>query len=403
MPLFLSSSQHRSSNCTGLKPGTAITSATLSNVNTACKLTLSGTGAPTVTGDINGTITRTGDTYFAAGKVNGEGEAVFQMAVPALEETSGIRILTITQGTDIFKDVKFSMKSIGSATSVNTVCQLFALPAGALEGVFSVSANKKVFFSKGNLYAQKTGDNWTWNFYDEQYKYNSIATSSGRRTAADTDTEIDLFTWGYNATTPLDPTGKSYVKAHTTDGDKLVYYKASSDSSERGDDWGVAYCESNEIAVGTWRTLSKDEWTYLFNTRSNASSLYKPGVTVCGKTNCVVLLPDNWEWDETADEHNVGTGWQDGGYPETQTGNEVTWQTMQAAGAICLPAAGERDGSDVIFVGNSGLYWSSTATAPVNYHDLAYGVFFYSSNVRPDDSDGRRCLGYSVRLITESK
>ena len=126
-------------NCTGLKPGTAITSATLSNVNTECKLTLSGTAAPSVSGDINGTITRTGDSYFATGKINAEGEAVFQIAVPALEAASGARILTVAQGSDEVKDKNFSKKAIDPATSVNTVCQLVGLPAGALPGVFTVS------------------------------------------------------------------------------------------------------------------------------------------------------------------------------------------------------------------------------------------------------------------------
>lgn len=111
-------------NCTGLKPGTAITSATLSNVNTACKLTLSGDKAPVVAGVTNGTITRTGDEYFAATKVNDEGEAVFQIAVPKLETASGARVLTVAQGSDEVKDKNFSKKSIDPATSVNTVCQL---------------------------------------------------------------------------------------------------------------------------------------------------------------------------------------------------------------------------------------------------------------------------------------
>ena len=99
-------------NCTGLKPGTTITSATLSNVNTACKLTLSGSAAPTVSGGTNGTITRTGDEYFAAEKVNSEGVAVFQIAAPKLETASEARVLTIAQGSDEFEYKNFSKKSL---------------------------------------------------------------------------------------------------------------------------------------------------------------------------------------------------------------------------------------------------------------------------------------------------
>lgn len=279
------------------------------------------------------------------------------------------------------------------------------LPDGALPGLFTVGIGAdgtagtaddvQVRFSKGNLYAKNEGTtespDWKWHFYDEQYKYNSIATSSGSRTAADTDTEIDLFTWGYNATYSVKPTGSDFVGGHDTEGNKQL--KHSTD----GDDCGVAYCNSNNIAVGTWRTLSTAEWQYLFNGRDNASNLYKGGVTVCGKTNCVVLLHDNWEWDETADEHNVGTGWQDGGYPETQTGNEVTWERMEKAGAVCLPAAGYRSGSIVYNVGDNGYYWSATA----NDEYGAFSVYFFSYYVRPSSGDYRGS-GCSVRLITES-
>ena len=140
-----------------------------------------------------------------------------------------------------------------------------------------------------------------------------------------------------------------------------------------------------------WCTLSTNEWQYLFNGRDSASNLYKYGVTVCGIANCVVLLPDGWTWDAST----VGTGWQTD-YPSTSD-DKVTWQKMEEAGAVCLPAAGGRDGSLVYDVGGYGDYWSSTAYD----EDLAYNVFFYSYGVDPDDN-GARNFGCSVRLITES-
>ena len=134
----------------------------------------------------------------------------------------------------------------------------------------------------------------------------------------------------------------------------------------------------------------------MFNTRSNASSLYKCGVTVCGKVNCVVLLPDNWQWNAST----VGTGWQTGGYPETQTSNEVTWEKMEKAGAVCLPAAGRRDLAygEVKNVGVSGFYWSSTANGEFS----AYNAFF-NGNLVQTDPHSYRTLGYSVRLVTNVK
>lgn len=263
------------------------------------------------------------------------------------------------------------------------------IPAGALPGVFTVDDpdgapdsgdEKKIHFSKGNLTCSVTDTKWS--FYEHQYDCAANGDASS--------TLISLFTWGYSASTSLNPKGETYVEDHTTDGDKLVYDKVS---SEGGDDWGVAYCESNEIAVGTWRTLSTAEWQYLFNTRSNASNLYKGGVTVCGKTNCVVLLPDNWQWDAST----VGTSWQTE-YPETSTeSNPVTWERMEKAGAVCLPAAGYRSGSIVYNVGDNGYYWSATA----NDEYGAFSVYFFSYYVRPSSSDYRGS-GCSVRLITES-
>ena len=271
--------------------------------------------------------------------------------------------------------------------------------------MFSVSADKQVYFSQGNLYAKNEGTegnkDWKWHFYDEQYQYNSIPVdNSGERTATDGDTEIDLFTWGYDNTSSNDsysfnPVNTKGITAHTTTEDKQLVYNTDS-----GDDWGVAYCSSNNITVGTWRTLTTEEWQYLFSYDGTAyggdnhdndirRGNYKYGVTVCGKANCVVLLPDSWKW-----EGAVGLGWQTE-YPETQTSNEVTWQTMEDAGAVCLPAAGDRGDSDVWEVGDWGYYWSSTAVGDNN----AFSMSFEVENVKRCISD--RGCGFSVRLVTD--
>ena len=157
--------------------------------------------------------------------------------------------------------------------------------------------------------------------------------------------------------------------------------------------------------TGFWRVLSgsdNGEWKYLINKDNECgttvrSDKYKYGVTVCGKTNCLVLLPDDWKWGE----NGVGTDWQDGGYPETST-DKVTWQTMEKAGAVCLPAAGYRDGSSgnalVNNVGLNGSYWSASP----NGRNLAFDLYFDSSDVLPN-SHGARYRAHSVRFVTESK
>ena len=254
----------------------------------------------------------------------------------------------------------------GGKTATCTVTVMDALPIE-----FSVSADKKVHFSKGNLYYDGSAFKFETNQYDSPASWNT--------------SHVSHFYWSKDASVA---TAKTYSDAGASDGD--VFFTNAD---------GFTVNVGGKKQTG-WRTLSKAEWQYLFNKdntygENKRSGKYKCGVTVCGKTNCVVLLPDNWEWDETADEHNVGTGWQDGGYPETQTGNEVTWEKMEDAGAVCLPAAGYRNDSIFFEVGNHGRYWSSTMGK--NYPDA---VSFTDSDVSPGNF-GRPLNGYSVRLVKE--
>ena len=353
-------------NCTGLKANTAIDKATLSNVNTACKLTLSGSTAPTVSGGTNGTITRTGDSYFAVGKVNGEGEAVFQIAVPVLETASEARILTVAQGSDEVKDKKFTTNSLVAATSVNTVCQLKGLPDGALPGVFTISddggaTTKQICFSQGNLWYGKVGDaqTATFNFEANQYGFNSSYQS----------TYVSHFYW-------------------SKDADEAVKQDFNWEQSMSTGDVFFTNVDGFKVNVGGkeqsgWRTLSKDEWVYLINTRTvnggqGAGKSYSLNITYGGKMG-LVLYPD----DYSGSTLTSGTDYTDANFP---------------ADCVFLPAAGCRDGSSVDDVGGSGYYWSSTAGD--SYY--AYSVFF-NSNFVVSGSYDYRDYGFSVRLITESK
>ena len=67
-------------------------------------------------------------------------------------------------------------------------------------------------------------------------------------------------------------------------------------------------------------------------------------------------------------------------------------------GVVLLSAAGLRRGFFVDNIGVYGYYWSSTTQD----ENSAYSVYFGSDYVHPSNSVFRN-LGYSVRLITESK
>ena len=392
-------------NCTGLQTGASgavegIDKAEIDGVSTACELTVDGSGVTAVAGTTPGKITRT--------EITGTGASVFQqsdsrgffrLALAADPTAPAARNILVFQGSNV-SGASFTSTTLATGKSYNTVYQMeeYATPpAGMLSGGFTVNAQgKKVYFSKGNLtYNVSTS---FWAFYEHQYDC---------ATAYDANL-ISLFTWGYSESTSCLPAGKTYISSHPIIRDKLVYNKYSSDG---GDDWGVAYCESNNIMVGTWRTLTAEEWQYLFS--YDGSSIggenydndtrrgnYKCGVTVCGKTNCAVLLPDNWQW-----EGAVGTGWQND-YPESSTQTSpVTWLTMQEAGAVCLPAAGSRFGSNFNYtdnVGSGGNYWSSSSGGTGGFSGtdfLAFTMHFDSSKAYPLNVSCN--IGYCVRLVTE--
>ena len=226
-----------------------------------------------------------------------------------------------------------------------------------------MAEGKQVHFACGNLYAKKIDafgvSSWMWGIYVLQYGSNSLNTGE-LRTATEEDTQIDLFTWGYDASTSLLPTGTAYPDDDFTD-------------------WG------SNIVGAVWRTPTVEEWQYLFTGRTNASSLYKRAVTVCGKQNSLIIAPDYWDITSCPLQDEYG-----------DSSSPMTWAEAQEAGLVCLPAAGDRDGSRVNSVGVYGDYWSSSAS----YSVFAYNLHFNSGIVTLGSHNSRN-YGYTVRLITE--
>ena len=357
-------------NCAGLEPGKTVKCAKLTNVNTVCKLTLSGTDTPAISGDVNGTISRAGDAQLVAGNANSGGSAIFQIATPVLEATetetySDPRVLTVTQGKIDFTDQNFSRKSLPAATAVNSIINFaFGYTSVHLIGVFSVSPTKKVYFSPGNLQAtyNSSTKKYTWDFAENQYHV--IGNAPGNTTITDDlfgvkqidGAVVDLFGWSTGST--------DYgINVSNVEGD----YQGSFV------DWGKAYCNSQKISPeDSWQTLKKDEWKYLLEKH--------PGkfASVNG-VNGYVVAPDNF------------TGVLAASYSDDSA--------LAADDILFLPAAGQRHIRDVLLFNSFGYYWSSDRPSDMGDNSHVYCVEFSNLLLLISYENLARCSGHSVRLV----
>jgi hypothetical protein len=256
-------------------------------------------------------------------------------------------------------------------------------PAGI--GTFSVSADKQVTFSKGNLqYTQSTD---TWSFAENQWDYigtdnvtggsvSSAPTSGDEKYGTALADKIDLFGWSTNAT--------NFGVSTSTDweNDYLGSFV----------DWGTNQIGSD--APNTWRTLSYDEWNYLRNTRTNARVL--KGVAQVNGVNGLILLPDNWVCPEgitfkSGFHSSYGVDY----YAAYQTFTAEQWSKLESAGAVFLPAAGNRYGTDVYTVQYYGDYWSATG------FNGGYAHYFGLCSVEAGMDYRNRNRGLSVRLVKD--
>ena len=234
---------------------------------------------------------------------------------------------------------------------------------GVLDGAFSVSATKKVRFSRGNL--QYNTSTSKYSFLENQY-----ATVEANSTVDYSSSNVTLFGWG---------TGNNPTLTSTNNGDYSTFI-----------DWGTA--TSTDLGTG-WRTLTKDEWTYLFNDTGRSTLRYCKA-QVDGKSG-VVLFPDSYTHPSDGGTAPSSTNAANVAYT-TNSWDATQWAAMETAGAVFLPAAGSRNGTTVYDAGGSGNYWSSTPHE--SSADSAYDLGFYDSGVNPA-SVSSRYYGRSVRLV----
>ena len=266
---------------------------------------------------------------------------------------------------------------------------------GAIKAAFSVSDSKQVYFSQGNLqYQASTG---TWRFAEHQY---DIIGGDNANISSSYSGWIDLFGWG---TSGWNSGANAYQPWSRSPSYSYYYpggdYTNNLTGSYANADWGVYNAVVNGgNQTGLWRTLTGEEWGYLINTRTDASS--KKALASIDGINGLVLLPDNWTLPDGL-AFNSGISDYEQDY-EQNAYSATEWVKMERNGAVFLPAAGYRSNpvsNNIVARGwnSQGEYWSSSASGYYAANSLYFGSYHVNT------SNGNRDDGRSVRLVQDVK
>ena len=367
-----------------LMPQNAILNFTITGLTPSTKVTAALSDDEVWTPDIEGEVT-----------TDGSGNATFAIG---LEDGSDLNEFSLTVAGNAITLVS-SSKVLAAGKIYNITRN--AIP-GALVGQFSVSSTDKVYFSKGNLqYTKSTG---IWSFMDHQYSTVETTSQAIGDDYASQDV-VSLFGWGTSGWN----NGNTYYQPYNTTFTSSGYgpkngstYTYDLTGTYANADWGLYNAISNGgNTAGTWRTLTKDEWTYLFNTR-NASTVNGTAdaryakAYLFGTTHGVIIFPDVYTHPAgvtapTGINATSSTSWNGNQY------NATDWAKMEAAGCVFLPAAGRRDGTNIFNVNEYVRYWTSTYSSA----SLAYLVDISSSSMKPVN-DFSKAFGYAVRLVHDA-
>ena len=204
-----------------------------------------------------------------------------------------------------------------------------------------------------------------------------------------------MFGWGtsgYNH-------GANCYQPWSTSQTNSDYYAYGNSSYNLFDQTGQADWGYNAISNGGnqenlgWRTLTTQEWQYLFNTRSTLSGIRYAKANV-NNVNGVILLADDWN----SSYYTLNSANTSAANYTTNTITATQWATLEQHGAVFLPAAGYRYGTSVNAAGSYGVYWSSS----YNDSGSAWNVYFSDSYLYAGNGS-RRYYGQSVRLVFPSQ
>ena len=229
--------------------------------------------------------------------------------------------------------------------------------------VFISPTGHKVEIATGNL-QYKDGEGWRF----AEHQYDMIGSWNP------TDW-VDLFGWGAwtgDATNPLF-TGTSDAQYQFDPRDFMGTINGHND----------------------WRTMTQDECNWFFSySNKYPDRTEKVGLGTVNGVHGLVVLPDNWLLPtESSFVPQRSSGWNTNVYTIDQ------WTVMENAGAIFLPAAGQRydNGDETIAYVNKdeqGYYWASD---PLLTNSTAWDGTFRTSQITVGSQNNYK--GCSVRLI----
>lgn len=307
----------------------------------------------------------------------GEGVALsstaknFYIYLPPKTYTAGMKFIITTTDSRVFENetqYEATIERNKIYTFDNWGQLSFSDKPALLSGKFTVETGKQVQFTKGNLYHSNSGWALEANQFDFRTWNGKSAVTHGVTTTTQSG-DAGLLYWTMEAANSYN---ESYTESGTGTTDKFFCYN----------------CDDSFGSLSGLYALSSDEWSHLFTGRDSYANKY--GYATVANVEGIIILPDTFS-DPYAGikEFNSTTGWTANVY------SAADWIAMESEGAVFLPAAGFREGSDVGgSVGNSGGYWSSTA----DDESYANSVFFDSKDFFPDNIDPRH-FGFSVRLV----
>lgn len=239
---------------------------------------------------------------------------------------------------------------------------------GTLPGEFSVSASKKIKFSKGNLqYQASTG---IWRFAEHQYDI--VGLEGNRQISENNAGWIDLFGWG---TSGLAESGVTAYQPWSTSMNNSDYYVGGAYNKGLSGkaDWGYNAISNGGNETGKWRSLSKDEWNYLICRTNNQIRKDASGNKLVTKATVnghpgALLFPDGWTTpSDITIEMNYSLDFTKNTYSQKQ------FEYLEFLGVVFMPATGYREGTVVNQLGEydeltsqykriTGTYWTCSCS-----------------------------------------